>query len=81
MEIFFRKGNGEVYHSKQTFVFNNEDECCFPQEDMLMKLPQPKTVGGTARREMQFIFLCTVGEFRHPLTTEQHRAYKQLASL
>ena len=47
-ERFLRKGKGEVYHGKPTFAFKNEDECRFPREAILMKLPQPKTAGGTA---------------------------------
>ena len=72
---FLRKGNGEVYHSKPTFVSKDEDKCCFPREDILMKLPQQKNCWWRRSSRDAVHLSVDSREFGHPLTTEQRRAY------
>ena len=53
---FMRKCCTDSNEGDLTFTFKTTDECSFPKEDVSRKLPLPFTVGGTARRELRFIF-------------------------
>ncbi|GAA6092229.1 uncharacterized protein zgc:113274 [Tachysurus ichikawai] len=53
---FLRKIRGNTGKDKATFAFKENDVQSVPLNDVLKKLPKPRKVGGTARREQQLIF-------------------------
>uniref|UniRef100_A0A3B4XFV9 Zgc:113274 n=1 Tax=Seriola lalandi dorsalis TaxID=1841481 RepID=A0A3B4XFV9_SERLL len=57
---FIRRIRGITGSKKPTFAFKENNEASVPRSDVLKKLPQPQKVGGTARREQQFVFLCNL---------------------
>ena len=56
--IFLHKVSGRVSAEgdDMIFVLNADDEAVFPADDIMQKLPQPRTVGGSARRSNQLKF-------------------------
>lgn len=48
---------------KPIFTFRENDEVVIPRGDVLKKLPTPQKLGGTARREHKFIFLCSIDKW------------------
>lgn len=57
---FMRKGKTDPFLGKPMFFFKFKDECSFPKEDVVRKLPKPTTVGGTARKAKHFVFPCSL---------------------
>lgn len=57
---FLKRGRVCPMLEKPTFTLKSMDEGTFPREDVLKKLPKPMTVGGTARREKQLVFPCSL---------------------
>ena len=56
--IFLHKVSGRLSAEgdDKIFVLNDDDEALFPADDIVQKLPQPRTVGGSARRSNQLKF-------------------------
>ena len=48
---------------KPIFTFKDNDEGVFPRGDVVKRLPTPKKLGGTARREEKFIFPCSINKW------------------
>lgn len=59
---FLQRIRDSTGKKKPAFAFKKNDKGSFPRSDVLKKLPQPQRVGGTARREQQFIFPCNLDE-------------------
>ena len=58
---FLRKiqGNTKMWE-RPTFAIKDKDVAYVPKADVVRKLPQPKTPGGTTRREQLFVFPCSL---------------------
>ena len=58
--VFLSKINSKIKPGEKpeapTFVINEEDGASFSQEDIVLKLPVPIAVGGSARRSSQLRF-------------------------
>ena len=61
--IFLQKVPGRVDSEDTTFVPNTDDEACFTEEDIVYKLPQPKSVGGSRRRSGHLVFKCNLDKW------------------
>ena len=61
--IFLRKAPGSSHDERIFFLYKLDDECAFPKEDVVKKLPSPTTVGGTARCQKRFTFPCSLDEW------------------
>ncbi|CAK6961691.1 uncharacterized protein LOC119495270 isoform X3 [Scomber scombrus] len=46
-----------------TFTFKEKDEAVIPREDVVKKLPQPFSVGGTSGRKRQLVFSCNLKQW------------------
>lgn len=62
--IFLQKVPGRVDSEEATFVPNPDDEAFFPEEDIVYKLPQPKSAGGSSRRSGHLVFKCSLDKWR-----------------
>lgn len=61
--IFLQKVPSRVDSEETTFVPNPDDEACFPVEDIVYKLPQPKSAGGSRRRSGHLVFKCKMDKW------------------
>jgi len=61
--IFLQKVPGRVDSEETTFVPNPADEACFPEEDIVYKLPQPRSAGGSRRRNGHLVFKCNLDKW------------------
>ena len=62
--IFLQRMSGKVATDAiQIFIQNTEDTASFPKSDIVRKLPQPKIIGGSARRSAQLSFKCNLSEW------------------
>jgi len=61
--VFLQKVPGRVDSEDTTFVPNSADEACFTEEDIVYKLPQPKSVGGSRRRSGHLVFKCKLDKW------------------
>ena len=61
--VFLKKVAGKVDSEEISFVPNVVDPAYFSKEDIICKLPQPKTTGGSARRSCQLIFRCKLDKW------------------
>lgn len=59
-DVFLQKQTGRV---DTVFVINDKDEAYFIKEDIVQKLPEPVTVGGSARRSNQLKFPCDLKSY------------------
>jgi hypothetical protein len=68
-EGVFLQRQGSLQQVTPTFVLNEKDDASFPKTDIILKLPVPKMVGGTARLAGKFKFNCdfTQWEFHSTL--------------
>ena len=60
---FLRQSCKRSVDGKPIFTFKDNDEGVIPRGDVLKKLPTPKKLGGTARREEKFIFPCSIDKW------------------
>ncbi|KAL2086177.1 hypothetical protein ACEWY4_017236 [Coilia grayii] len=60
---FLRRSSKKSLDGKPIFTFKENDEGVIPREDVRKKLPTPKKLGGTARREQKFIFPCSIDKW------------------
>ena len=61
--IFLRKVSARVDCEDTIFVANTDDTASFAREDIVHKLPQPRIVGGSARRCCQLLFKCSLSKW------------------
>ena len=62
--IFLQRMSGKVATDAiQIFIQNTEDTASFPKSDIVRKLPQPKIIGGSARRSAQLSSKCNLSEW------------------
>ena len=60
---FVRKAPGSSHDERIFFLYKLDDECVFPKEDFVKKLPSPTTVGGTARCQKRFTLPCSLDKW------------------
>ncbi len=58
--LFLRKVPSKLDTEDCSFIPNEKDPAFFTKEDIIHKLPQPKSVGGSARRSFQLVFHCNL---------------------
>ena len=59
--FFLQRMSGKVAtDATHKFIPNTEDTASFPKSDIVRKLPQPKVIGGSARRSTQLVFKCNL---------------------
>jgi hypothetical protein len=59
--IFLQKVPGRADSEETTFIPDPTDEVYyFPEEDIVYKLPQPKSAGGSRRRSGHLVFKCNL---------------------
>ena len=62
--IFLQKVPSRVDSDKEaTFVPNTDHEACFTQDDIVHKLPQPRSAGGSLRRSGHLVFKCDLDKW------------------
>ena len=56
--MFLQNINSEVYSDGPLFIVNEQDAAFFAVDDIILKLPSPVAIGGSARRNnlLQFNF-------------------------
>ena len=59
---FLRQSCKRSVDGKPIFTFKDNDEGVIPRGDMLKRLPTPKKLGGTARKE-KFKFPCSINKW------------------
>ena len=63
--VFLQKVSSRVSNDEDTditFILNENDCGAFTANDIMCKLPQPKMVGGSARKANQLKFACDLAE-------------------
>ena len=60
---FLRQSCKRSVDGKPIFTFKDNDEGVIPRGDVLKRLPTPKKLGGTARREEKFISPCSINKW------------------
>ena len=61
--VFLHKVAGKVGSNRPVFVPDTNDEAAFDLEDVVLKLPQPKTVGSSSRCAGQLVFNYDLSEW------------------
>ena len=63
--VFLHKVAGKVGSDRSVFVPDTNDEAAFDLEEVVRKLPQPKTVGSSSRCGGQLLFSCDLSVAPH----------------
>lgn len=61
--IFLQKVKGRVGSENSLFIPNPEDEASFSKDDIVHKLPEPKMVGGSMKRQGHLSFPCALKQW------------------
>jgi hypothetical protein len=61
--VFLKKVPNRAISGDIIFIPNPDDSASFPKKDILSKLPQPKSIGGSARRSCQLMFKCDLSKW------------------
>jgi len=55
--VFLQKVASKVNAEDVSFLPNSQEQASFNRDDIIHKLPKPKTAGGSARRSCQLVFI------------------------
>ena len=61
--VFLHNVAGKVGSDRPVFVPDTDDEAAFDLDEVVRKLPQPKTVGSSSRCAGQLVFSCDLSEW------------------